>query len=77
MTRLKNTLVAMAFAISMPLYANPINKAEARVVAQAFVGIDDASTDDVPLAPYYIFSRGEGHGFVIVSRIHRPRRFRL
>lgn len=67
MTRLKNTLVAMAFAVSMPLYANPVNKAEARVVAQAFVGIDDASTDDVPLAPYYIFSRGEGHGFVIVS----------
>ena len=55
MTRLKNTLVAMAFA------------AEARIVAQACVGIDDASTDDVPLAPYYVFSRGEGRGFVIVS----------
>lgn len=67
MTKLKNTLVTLFFALSLTLHANPIDKSEARVVAQAFVEIDDASTDDVPQAPYYIFSRGEGHGFVIVS----------
>lgn len=47
--------------------ANPITRADARVVAQELVGIDDASTDDVPISPYYIFSRGKGQGYVIVS----------
>ena len=47
--------------------ANPITKSEARLVAQEFVGIDDTTSDDVPVAPYYIFSRGMGKGFVIVS----------
>ena len=47
--------------------ANPITKSEARLVAQEFVGIDDTTSDDIPVAPYYIFSRGMGKGFVIVS----------
>ena len=67
MTKLKNTLLALAFAATLPLHANPIDKAEARIIAQEFVGIIDESTDDVPQAPYYVFSRGEGCGYVIVS----------
>jgi len=47
--------------------ANPVTKAEARRIASEMVGIDDQSSDEVPVAPYYIFSRGVGQGFVIVS----------
>lgn len=67
MTKLKNTLLALALSATLPIQANPIDKAQARIVAQEFVGIDDASSDDVPQAAYYVFSRGEGRGFVIVS----------
>ena len=49
------------------LFAAPISKSEARLIAQAFIEIADTSTDDVPTAPYYIFSRGANQGFVIVS----------
>ena len=67
MTNLKNTLLALTLAAILPLHANPIDKAEARIIAQEFVDIIDESTDDVPQAPYYVFSRGEGCGYVIVS----------
>ncbi|MBR5655214.1 MAG: C10 family peptidase [Prevotella sp.] len=67
MTKLKNTLLVLALATTPLLHANPIDKAEARIIAQEFVGINDVSTDAVPQAPYYVFSRGEGRGYVIVS----------
>ena len=51
----------------LSVQANPITKAEARLVAERLVGIDDASADSVPLSPFYIFSRGAGRGFVIAS----------
>ncbi|MBR1933245.1 MAG: C10 family peptidase [Prevotella sp.] len=47
--------------------ANPITRGEARKVAQELVGISDTQSDDVPVSPIYIFSRGAGQGFVIVS----------
>lgn len=53
---------------TLTVQANPITRAEARHVAQSLVGINDTSSDDgTPLSPYYIFSRGAGQGFVIVS----------
>ena len=58
---------SLMMSASLTTLANPITKAEARLVAASLVGIDDHSGDDVPLAPYYIFSRGEGKGFVIAS----------
>ena len=60
-------MLVLLLGTMLTLSANPITKAEARQVAQEFIGIDDASTDDVPVAPYYVFSRGEGRGYVIVS----------
>lgn len=49
-------------------HANPITRAEARLVANELVTINDHTNDaQAPWAPYYIFSRGEGKGFVIVS----------
>lgn len=65
--KLKLTAFMLLLAGNLTTQANPITRAEARLVAQELVGISDNSTDDVPVAPYYIFSRGEGHGFVIVS----------
>ena len=65
MKRFSLLLLFVSFVLAVS--ANPIDKAEARLVAQEFVGIDDATSDDVPIAPYYIFSRGAGKGFVIVS----------
>ena len=50
------------------MQADPITRSEARLVAQQLVGINDNSSDDsTPLSPFYVFSRGEGKGFVIVS----------
>jgi len=60
-------LFVVLFALAFSAKANPITRAEARLVAEEFVGISDASSDDVPIAPYYIFSRGAGQGYVIVS----------
>ena len=61
------SLLLFLVGLVLTVSANPIDKAEARLLAQEFVGIDDATSDDVPIAPYYIFSRGAGKGFVIVS----------
>ena len=36
-------------------------------MAQQFVGISDATSDNVANAPYYVFSRGAGKGYVIAS----------
>ena len=36
-------------------------------MAQSLVGINDTSDDNVPVAPFYIFSRGAGQGYVIAS----------
>ena len=61
--------IALAFLLSVCLTveADPITKAEARQVVESLVGIDDSSDDNVPVAPYYIFSRGAGQGYVIAS----------
>ena len=59
--------LALLLCVSQAVQANPITKAEARLVAQSLVGINDTSDDNVPVAPYYIFSRGAGQGFVIAS----------
>lgn len=66
---MKKKLLFTSLALSMSLYANAdaIDRAQARLIAQNLTCIDDASTDNVPLAPYYVFSRGEGKGYVIVS----------
>ena len=65
----RQTMAALLMAcLPMYLSANPITRAEARQTAMQMVGIDDHSNDNnAPLAPYYIFSRGQGQGFVIVS----------
>ena len=56
------------------LLANPITRGEARRVAIEMVGIDSdvaalepAGSNDGEISPYYIFTRGRGKGFVIVS----------
>ena len=56
------SLLLLFVSFVLAVSANPIDRAEARLVAQEFVGIDDATSDDVPVAPYYIFSRGAGKG---------------
>ena len=66
MTR-KHTLIALLCCGAMAAQAAPISKAEARQIAQEFIGIDDSTTDEVAIAPYYVFSRGAGKGYVIVS----------
>ena len=59
----------LAILLTCHLYANAdaIDRSQARIVAQNIVSIDDSAPDDVALAPYYIFSRGAGKGYVIVS----------
>ena len=63
----KFTLSLLAWCAVVAAFANPITRSEARLVAQELVQIDDATADTDELAPYYIFSRGAGKGFVIVS----------
>ena len=63
----KFTLSLLALCAVLAAFANPITRSEARLVAQELVKIDDATSDTDELAPYYIFSRGAGKGFVIVS----------
>ncbi len=64
---IKYALSAWVLLFGLQAQADPISRKEARQVAQTFVGIDDATSDDVVNAPYYIFSRGAGKGFVIAS----------
>ena len=61
------SLLVLILGMFILAQANPIDRAEARRIAQESVGIDDTSSDEVPISPYYIFSRGAGKGFVIVS----------
>ncbi|MBQ7472170.1 MAG: C10 family peptidase [Prevotella sp.] len=63
----KFTLTLLALCAVVAAFANPITRSEARLVAQELLAIDDATADTDELAPYYIFSRGAGKGFVIVS----------
>ena len=67
MKKIEGMLCAVLLGATAPAEANPITRSEARQVAQELVGINDATSDDVPVAPYYIFSRGRGQGYVIVS----------
>lgn len=60
-------LMALLFMVATHTWGNPIDKAEARAIAQEFISIADMESDDVPISPYYIFSRGKGQGYVIVS----------
>lgn len=65
--KLRNLLMVLCLFAIMDASAVQIDRSQARIVANALISIDDATTDDVPLAPYYIFSRGAGKGYVIVS----------
>lgn len=65
--RNKLIILGLALLFTIGINANPIDRAEARLVAQEFVGIDDNESDNVPIAPYYVFSRGASKGYVIVS----------
>lgn len=60
-------LLIFSLFAALQVSANPITKSEARNVAQEFIGVNDNTDDNVPIAPYYVFSRGEGKGYVIVS----------
>lgn len=51
----KTILFSLALATGIQAGAVAIDRAEARIVAQALVEIADTTTDDVPWAPYYIF----------------------
>lgn len=64
---IKYALTACALLLGMQAQANPISRREARQVAQQFVGISDTTSDDVANAPFYVFSRGAGKGYVIAS----------
>ena len=59
-------LILLCF-LTLQVVANPISKSEARAIAQEFIGVNDQTDDNVAIAPYYVFSRGEGKGYVIVS----------
>ena len=69
--RMKSILLFALLSLTVTTAsANPITRGEARRVAQELVGIDDdsvAQDEAAPVAPYYVFSRGAGRGFVIVS----------
>ena len=65
--KLRHAFAMLLLGTALTSTANPITRSQARVVAQELVGISDTTPDDVPVAPYYIFSRGAGKGFVIVS----------
>ena len=55
-------LLIFSLFAALQVSANPITKSEARNVAQEFIGVNDNTDDNVPIAPYYVFSRGEGKG---------------
>lgn len=61
------SIALLSWLMVMQVGANPINRSEARAIAQEFIGVNDNADDNVPIAPYYVFSRGEGKGYVIVS----------
>ena len=65
--KLKYTLATLAALSTLSTHALPIKKSEAREIARTFIGINDTTTDNDAYCPYYIFSRGQGKGFVIVS----------
>lgn len=60
-------LMVLFAMMAAQTWGNPIGKVEARAIAQEFIGVADTESDDVPISPYYIFSRGKGQGYVIVS----------
>ena len=64
--KLLTALLALAGIVGTA-QASPITRAQARQAVAALLAVDDHSTDDVPLSPYYIFTRGEGRGYVIAS----------
>ena len=66
---MRRRLGALLLAASMFVTASaiPIDRAEARRIACAFIVINDTTSDEMPPMPYYVFSRGAGRGFVIVS----------
>ena len=67
MNDIRHIFCALLLSVGLSVQANPITRTEARQVAKTLVGIDDDTADDDVLSPYYVFSRGKGKGFVIVS----------
>lgn len=67
MNKRYSILMTLALATVTGVQANPITRAEARLVAQQLVGISDNTPDGDAIEPFYVFSRGQGRGFVIVS----------
>lgn len=63
----RQILLLLAIFATLRAGAAQIDRSQARIVAQEFIDIEDTASDDVAPAPYYIFSRGAGKGFVIVS----------
>lgn len=66
----KRLLLFLLFASVMvhTAVSAPITRSQARLVAMQLVGISDDTPDDgLSIAPYYVFSRGAGQGYVIVS----------
>lgn len=63
----RKILLLLAIFATLRAGAAQIDRSQARIVAQEFIDIEDTASDDVAPAPYYIFSRGAGKGFVIVS----------
>ena len=66
---MRRRLGALLLAASMFVTASaiPIDRAEARRIVRALMVINDTTSDEMPPMPYYVFSRGAGRGFVIVS----------
>ena len=64
-----NTIVVLmtVLLVTATTQADPITRAEARRVVKQLVDIDDTTPDTDVLSPYYIFTRGQGKGFVIAS----------
>ena len=66
--KIRLLFASIAMLVSFQLQADPISRTEARYLAQLFISIDDASSDEVADAPYYVFSRGVGKGYDTVER---------
>lgn len=66
--KLKFLFSSLLLSAALSSQANPITRTAARQVARDLVGdIVDTTPDDGQTSPYYIFSRGAGKGFIIVS----------
>ena len=76
MLAMRNLLTLVAIMLAGVMHANPIDMQKARACAQAYVPEGHAAKlchtankrrASSIAAPYYVFSRGEGQGYVIVA----------